>query len=339
MKTVPTIFSDFLKDLGVPHTVDNSDRAFRGMAFQSLFGFSRLLDSYKIPNEAVKFSDKLALRQIPVPFLAQLGDLFVIVNSFDDTADGTPGVQYTLYHKDYCLAASEFEKKWTGVALLAYPDKESGEPEYTKHHLFEMAETGKLWLLIGCTLLLFVYGFITSGLWKNLSTWFLTAIDLFGIYITWQLLLKSLKVNVKTADRICGILQAHGCDTVLEQKASKFFGLFGWAEVGVAYFTISLIVMILFPGQLHYLALANGCCLPFTVWSISYQKFKLHTWCTLCVITQCLLWMLFLCYLLGGWWHGIFPLRWPFFLIVAAYAAALFGINRITTFINSRTAK
>lgn len=122
----------------------------------------------------------------------------------------------------------------------------------------------------------------------------------------------------------------------LEQKASKFFGLFGWSEVGIAYFSVTTLIMLIFPQQIHYLALINGCCLPFTFWSIWYQKFRIKTWCTLCVTTQCLLWLQFFCYLLGGWWHDIFPLQPSLFAMGAAYLATLLGINRVMTFIGSK---
>lgn len=332
MKRGVTIFSDFLKALGVPHTGTAADAAFRNMNFKSLFGFSRLLDSYNIPNTAVKVADKSDLAKIPVPFLAQEGTGFVIVTDVDDHGM----VDYIYYHGRKQRDVAEFTRRWSGVALMAYPDDKSREPHYTRNHIMEIAENAKVWILVLCCAALFVYGAVTAGLFSNLSTIFLLLIDLAGIYITFQLLFKSLHIHVKTADRICGVMQTHGCDTVLEQKASKFFGLFGWAEVGVGYFTVSLVTLLAFPEMIRWLALCNGCCLPFTVWSISYQKFRLHTWCTLCVITQLLLWLSFFCYLFGGWWTGIFPLRLPLFVLMAAYVAAVLGINRIITFINSR---
>ena len=82
--------------------------------------------------------------------------------------------------------------------------------------------------------------------------------------------------------------------------------------------------------------LLNGCCLPFTVWSIWYQKYRIKTWCTLCVTTQGLLWLQFFCYLFGGWWSDIFPLRLSLFMMVAAYGATLMAVNRVMNFIKSR---
>ena len=97
--------------------------------------------------------------------------------------------------------------------------------------------------------------------------------------------------------------------------------------------------MLCFPDMMHRLALANGCCLPFTFWSIWYQRFRIHTWCTMCVITQGLLWLQFFCYLSGGWWHDIFPLTLPLFALLAAYVAAVLGLNRVSEFINALIGK
>ena len=49
---MPTILSDFLNELQVPHTAGASDRAFHSMPFTSLFGFSRLL-AFACPTDAL----------------------------------------------------------------------------------------------------------------------------------------------------------------------------------------------------------------------------------------------------------------------------------------------
>ena len=75
-----SIFTDFLADLDVPHTRQYSDECFADMTFRSLFGFSKLLESYGIPNEALDLPDKANdIHKLPVPFLARVGDSFVIV--------------------------------------------------------------------------------------------------------------------------------------------------------------------------------------------------------------------------------------------------------------------
>lgn len=143
MKTGVTVFSDFLSALGVKHTGAESDKAFRNMPFKSLFGFSRLLDSYGIRTRGVKVTDKTDLTRIPVPFLAQEGTGFVIVTGIETASDGSQTVDYIYYHEKKRRDLSLFAQRWSGVALLAYPDGKSEEPCYRQHHLFELAETAK----------------------------------------------------------------------------------------------------------------------------------------------------------------------------------------------------
>ncbi len=331
MKKRASIFSDFLAELEVPHTTSASDAAFDGMNFKSLFGFTRLLGSYGIESDVYRLADNSAATTIPAPFLAQTNSGFVIVTGHENDR-----VTYKYHGRDYTVPAPDFVKSLTGVVLLAYPTEESKEPDYGKHRFYEIASTVKLWVLVLCAAALGVFGFIEAGLWRHLSTIFLTIVNLAGIGVTWLLILKSLKVSSNSADKICGILKEHGCDTVLEQKASKFFGLFGWSEVGFTYFTLSTLYLFLFPQYIGCLALINGCCLPFTVWSIWYQRFRLHTWCTLCVITQCLLWLQFFCFLFGGWWSGAFANIVPLIAMGAGYVGVLLALNRVMTFIEKR---
>lgn len=328
-----TIFSDYLQLLGVPFTGGYSDSQFTKMPFKSLFGFSRLLNSYGVETESDLLSDKSQISIIPTPFVAKKKDKFVIVTDISDNGSDGKVVRYLYYGKPSSEPIDKFIDVFTGVVLRAFPNEKSAEPSYGKHHFFEIAAVAKNLLFFAALIFLFIYGFIKAGLYENVSTILLTIVDLAGLYVTWLLILKSLKVKSQAADKVCGVLQKHGCDTVLEQKASKFFGLFGWSEVGICYFAITLLIMLIFPGELHYLALINGCCLPFTVWSITYQKFVIKTWCTLCVTTQALLWLQFFCYFFGGWWRDIFPLRIDLFLMGAAYLAALLGVNKVMEFI------
>lgn len=330
-----SIFTTFLNSLGVPYTEEYSDRQLRRMPFKSLFGFSRLLTSYGIPNAAFSLADKKGLAKIDTPFLAQKGHTFVVVTDVTESTDNT---QFTYISDGVTSTApdNEFLADCTGVVLQAYPDSSSREPEYTHHHIAEIAETSKRSLLYASLIILIVAGFIASGMWRHLSTIFLSAVNLAGLCVTWLLILKSLKVKSAAADSVCGVLQTHGCDHVLEDKASSFFGIFSWSEVGLAYFSVSTLILFIFPEALPQLALVNACCLPFTVWSIWYQKFRIKTWCTLCVITQTLLWCQFFCYLLGGWWHGLFPLHLSILLIGVAYLGVMLLLNAVCTFIKSK---
>ncbi len=331
-----SLLNDFLEALDVPHTRAYTDTAFARMPFKSLFGFSRQLKAYGVETVAARWSDKTILPEIPAPFLAQTGDRFVIVEAIDKESST---VTFKCSHRGGCtVPIQQFENKWTGLALLAYPDSNSREPELSRHRFDAFISVAKRWILAICSIILLAVGAVNAGLFSSLSGIATLAVDLAGLGVTWLLILKTLKVSSHSADRICGILQDHGCDTVLEQKASSFFGIFSWSEVGLAYFGISTAILLIYPSMLGWLALINLLCLPFTFWSIWYQRFRLHTWCTLCVTTQALLWLQAGAY----WWHGAWhtPLAggWSLIAIPAAYGAALFGLNAVVSFIKRHTA-
>lgn len=326
----PSLFSNFLEQLGVPHTVDYSDGRFAGMPFKSLFGMSKLLEEYGVPNEGVMISDKSEIKKLGVPFLAQTPEAFVIVTDVGDDAVG-----YISQGEAETAPYDTFVDAWTGVALLAYPGADAGEPDYRAHADIEMVKRSKVWVLCGCVAALFVYLFVSNGIYRSVSTVMLTVLNLAGLGATYLLLLKSQKVHSRFADRVCGVVEEGGCDDVLETKASSFFGIFSWSEVGFAYFSVSLLALLVFPGNIGCLAAINVCCLPFSFWSVWYQKYRAKAWCTLCLSVQAILWLSFVCYLAGDWLHGIFPLRLPFFVTGVCYVTVLLALNRVLPRIGS----
>lgn len=318
------IFIELLNLLEVPYTDDYSHRRFISMPFKSLFGFTKLLKEYGIDSEGLKLDDKNDVDKLPVPSLVQLGGRFVIMTSV--SADSVTVLDEGVYKT---LSKSDFIDKWSGIVIVVYPQPGAKEPHFKSHRNALIADKAKKWVWIASIALLFCYLFISNGIYRHVSTVLLTLFNGFGLYITYLLVLKQLSIHSKAADKVCGVLQEGGCNTVLEQKASKFFGLFGWSEVGFSYFGVNLLTLLIFPQFTNYLAWFNVCCLPFTVWSIWYQHFRAHAWCTLCVTVQCTLWLLFFCNLFGGWLYGLFPLRVEIFVLGVTYLCALLSLNRL----------
>ncbi|MCM1369633.1 MAG: hypothetical protein NC204_04600 [Candidatus Amulumruptor caecigallinarius] len=324
------ILSDFLALLGVPHTVDYTNRQFDAMAFKSLFGVQKVLETYGIASEGWLLENKEEIDCIDTPFIAHTPLGFTIVKSV------TPGkVTYISQGTEEVMAREEFLRSFDGNVFLAFPGANSREPEYTLHSRLEFFSNAKGWLLLLSCALLFLYLFISNGIWRNLSTIFITCLDCAGLFFSWLLVQKTLKIKSKAADRMCGVLQEGGCDSILDKKVSKFFGLFSWSEVGFTYFSVSLLTLLIFPQHISYLAAINVLCLPYTVWSIWYQKFRAKAWCTLCVSVQTTLWLLFFSYLFGGAFEGVFPLRFPFFALGATYVMVLLALNRVDTYIST----
>lgn len=319
------VFNDFLDALQVKHTHDYSLKRFESMSFKSLFGFTKLLGAYGIESEGLTISDKSEITKLTAPFLAQMKGAFVIVRSIS-----AEEITYESEGRMFTLPVTEFCKNWTGTVILAFPTPQAIEPDYPKNRFLEIADKVKYWLLAGCAAFIFLYLFISDRMYQSVPLTLLTALDLVGLFVSWLLVLKSLNIHSSAADSMCGVIEREGCSTVLSTDASKFFGLFGWSEVGLAYFSVSLGCLLAFPQYIHYLAAINLCCLPFSFWSVWYQKFRAKAWCTLCLTVQATLWLEFFCYLGADSFHHIFPLRIQFFILGAAYVAVMLAINRIS---------
>ncbi len=329
------LICDYLRALDVPFTDDYTARRFRDMPFKTLFGISKLLEEYGVKSEGYLLTDKSEIDKLTPPFLAHTLPGCVVVTAVDNDKIG-----YTSQGVAESIPREEFFKAWDGNVLLSFPTPDSIEPQYTTHARIGFFMRAKKWILLFSVLFLLLYSGIRGGIFTHISTALITALDIAGLYFTYLLVQKSMNINNKVADRVCGVLQAGGCDSVLEMKASKFFGIFGWSEVGFAYFSVSLIAMLLFPATLPWLALCNLCCLPFTFWSIWYQKFRAHKWCTLCVSVQSLLWLLFFCYLGGGWIAMAWPPSFTVIVLGFCYLAVMLATNAVMsliTFSNKHT--
>lgn len=318
------ILSDYLGQLGVPCTPDYCARQIDGMPFKSLFGLSKLLAAYGVETKAYSLADKSQLAQLPVPFIAPTASGMVIVTGVGDSE-----VTYLTRGVEERMERDAWAGAWSGVAFCGFPAPDACEPDYAAHRRIEfLTRARSKGILIGAALL-FLYLFISNRIYAHVSTVLLTLFNLAGIYFTCLLVRKSLKIHSPAADRVCRVLQEGGCDSILETEASKFLGFFGWSEIGFTYFSVSLMSLLVFPQSVPYLALFNACCLPYTVWSIWYQRFRAGAWCTLCVSVQCTLWCLFFCYLGGGWFHGIFPLRADVVVLGVVYLTVLLVLNKI----------
>lgn len=318
------LFSDFLDELDVSHTVGYSAADYRKMSFRSLFGLKKLLEKYGIDSEGVRIEDKSEYLNLPVPFLAQTPDGFVIV-----TETSPQRINYRSAGAYMECDSDDFLAAWTGVALIAYPGDGASEPDYVTHRIAERGGKVKRVLLPVCGAILLIGLFVYNGLWHFPSLWFVTLFSIVGLYFSFLLVQKSAGFSSRHADAVCGVLQKKGCDSILSSGAAKFYGLFGWSEVGLTYFGVSLGILLVFPHYVNWLALCNLCCLPFSFWSIWYQKFRARHWCTLCVGVQATLWALFFCYLSGGWITDILPFKVPLYLVGLTYLTVLLAINAL----------
>jgi len=358
MGNTNNIFVAFLGLLGVKHTQSFSGQYFNEHPHKyNLYGLSKMLSDYGIRNAATQIEDRETdLFNIECPFVAHAGGDFVVVHLTPTFSKGTGenppaseelegAVHFLRNGKKLTLPVSQFIQSWSGVVLLAETSPDSIEPDYNKHRKKDLLHIAQQLIPVLAGIFILGMTYINRSLFADLGISLLLSVNLTGIYICYLLVLKQLKIHSRYADKICTLFSQSDCNNVLESDAAKLWGIFGWSEIGLGYFAANIVILLFLPQLMIYLVLINILPLPFTVWSVWYQKFKAQQWCPLCMIVQVLLWAIFIINLVFGyiplpviasneaifsqffnyWLMPIFNSQ--FIIVVCLYAIPVFALN------------
>ena len=350
---VENIFVNFLELLKVKHTKDFSNRYFNEHPHKyNLFGLSSMLSDYGVENAGTRIEDKENdIFNIECPFIAYIGSDFVVVYKTPKSPKGdlepipqsfSDSIHYLRNSKKITNTIEQFIQSWTGVILLAETTPNSIEPEYKEHRKKELLNIAQKSILILAGILIFGLAYINNFLYNNLGITSLLAVNLIGVYICYLLVLQQMHIHSNYADKICSLLGKSGksdCNNVLESDAAKLFGIFGWSKIGLGYFSSNILLLLFFPQSVSILALINILALPYSFWSVWYQKVKTRQWCPLCLIVQALLWSIFILNLIFVY------IRFPYFDIAtlkdilfvgSLFASLVFTFNLVIPNLSSK---
>ena len=302
-----------------------------------------MLSDYRIENVATRIPDKANdITEIQTPFVAQFSGDFVAIYKVDSN-----NVSFLWQNVNHVLPIAKYIESWTGIVLLAESCEKSGEPDYQKHRktvcinlLKKVAFFSACSLILLICVLNHVYAISINQLFRY-ST--ILLFNFAGLYTSWLLLLKQMHAESKYADKICSLFKQSDCNNVLESDAAKLFGIVGWSEIGFGYFLTNIILLLLFPTLLTTIALLNVLTLPFTVWSIWYQRTKAKQLCMLCVIVVVLLWAIFFINCLFGYIQISHPpievvergLYTQYIIVAYCYFTLILGTNLLVPNLNS----
>ena len=189
----------------------------------------------------------------------------------------------------------EYLERCSGAVILLNPDKRSGEKYYRKKRQDEVISNSILPVAILAFLLFIVLAVINSfalgGMLVDKMKGLLFLTKATGIALSVLLILHEFEVRLSLTDKLCHLNKATNCNTVLNDKASKIFGWFGWADAGFVYFTGCLLFLLQGSesGDHSLMAILSALSLPYPVFSIYYQGFVLKKWCPMCLGVQLIL--------------------------------------------------
>lgn len=257
----------------------------------NLYGLSEMLTYYQIKNTGVQLDkEHVDFKAIHYPFIAYMEQSFAFVEH-----EKSNQIIYYIDGKRIKEDIDSFRPKWLGIALYIEKEDISIEPNYKEHRKEAFYRELKNRMLLVASLLLLFVGGIHNHECFHISS--LCLLLLYGVaaYISYLLILKDIGIQNIQADKICSFfLKEKNCDDVLKSDAAEFLGI-SWSKIGFSFFATNIVFLLFFPSLSIYTVFANICALPYTVWSLWYQKFKLKSWCPLCICIQILIWVLFIC--------------------------------------------
>lgn len=310
-KTNPLI--SILSLLDVRYTSEYANKYFNEHPYKNnLLGLSKMLTSYGVNNRGIKLANKEDILLLEPPFVAHIGNSFVAVENVSDNY-----VTYHWYNKKLKVSLSDFLSMWTRIVLVVETNINSIEPEYRQHKMEEWNNHISKYLLLSFGIILLGMGFCQSCIYQNLGLVLLFIINLLGTYVGYLLVQKQINIHSHVSDKICSLFAQADCNDVLNSSAAKLMGIIGWSEIGLSYFWSNICILLFVPNLLVYSVFINILVLPYSFWSIWYQKYRAKTWCPMCIIVQILLWALFIVNLWGDF------VRLPTFSILSILSTAL----------------
>lgn len=295
-KNSSNILTAMLQHLGVKYTSEYANKLYNEHPYkENMFGLSMMLSTYGIKNMGIRVK-KEDIDKLPVPFVAHLNDQFATVYKVKNRR-----IHYAIGEIDMTINEEIFREMWTGTVLIAEASPEPQEPNYKSNLKKQILHQWQRILCITMIAICFILTYKANKLYDDPETTIMLCLNLIGVYIGYLLVLKQMHIQSKYADKVCTLLKRGDCNNILESSAAKLFGIVSWSELGLCYFSTNIFILLVFPNLLPYYALINICVLPYSLWSIWYQKYRAKQWCPLCLCVQVLFWMIFAGNFYWGW--------------------------------------
>lgn len=298
---------------------------------KTLFGISNILSDYKIKATGFRMKERNDFQAISLPAIANIYNQFVMISEVM-----TDDIVFWQNGETKSITIDEFFIHNNGIILTCEVDDKSMEQDYKEHKKVELFSIFRSSSILTALVLLSVLGVVFNETYAYINTFILLFLNIVGGCIGYLLLQKQRNIQNDQVDKICSLIKKGDCNTVLFSSAAKWMGVIGWSEVGLGYFIACLFILLFIPSLIPCLGIISCCALPYTIWSIWYQKFKVKHWCTLCLIVQLLFWLLFATYLMSGYIYIPQLFISKLFTTASIFVISILSINILTPFLKEK---
>lgn len=266
------------------------------------------LDELKISNITVKLQAQ-QLSKIYFPAIAQIQKdeeiVFIILRGIEND-------EVIIYDSDEgtkTILLDELLKTWTGITILLSIDENSIEPSFRKNRNNERIQTFEKYITYLVISLIFLACLYWCQTLFDKLLWLLYSV---GLAVSVLLLINEFGEESEIVQNICGSTSisnqnSTGCKVVTQSKASKIFNWISWSEIGLFYYSGSLLtltVSIVYP-MTQFLSVIHIFSIIYFFWSVYYQWKVVKQWCILCVLIQIISVLIFIMFLLSSTYNRI----------------------------------
>lgn len=329
------ILEAFLEQLKIPYTKHFAEQLYEEHPYRNnMLGLRQMLGIYGIQTQGVKTED---LSSLPMPCILHLSGRFVI--GIEST---TEQITYLWHQKKIRSKIADFQKQWTGNALIPEDISMAAEPEYIQHRKEQFLHLAE-WFAVICAILFYgIFNFTLHQNYLQPLSYIFIGIDLLGIGICSLLLQKQMFNSSQIGDKICTMFHQTDCNHILYSEGAKI-GPYSWSEIGMGYFFSHLLFTVSHPDAIPMLSIIGWGAMVYGIWSIYYQATVVHQWCILCLYVQALLWINgIVTALYLGYHHIPFEIQAiliHFLLFGAIVVTTIFVIHKITEVITEKQDK
>lgn len=268
----------YLKELSVKASRNHIKKLLDTPMGNSVRGISDALDELHVSHEVYQDFPVEYLEQLTTPFIATLQNgKYCIVLALNDKT-------FTLIShrgKTMHLLKDDFITIWNKNILIAErPTNPYKEPFYIIKELVSIInEYNKVVIII----LLGGIVFFTSPSLFNIFTWIGLIISIFIIY--------KENYNENFLKSFCKIGKHIDCNKILHSKMSSLNGIITFGELALLYFSSLFIYTNIHYSSSYFILLTlTTIALVFTFFSLIYQLFIAHKYCTLCFALNIIIW-------------------------------------------------
>lgn len=286
MKNILTVI---LSELSIRYTRKYANELYSKTPDRNNFyGLAYMLSLYGVETKGYYIECKCISTINPL-FVAQTDVGFILVYDIQ----GENVLYYNEKGTRHRITIEAFLNSWTGNALAIVNKSAAEEPDFLVHKRNEWKERVKQSVLY-LSFAILLSGMLISNffIWTKFMLVYAAFVSL-GLVVSTRLLKQQLYSINSNDNKLCGLFAKGNCGTITHSSASKAFFNISWSEIGYGYFLSTLLLLVVFPEYYFLLGIINFVALPYTVWSLWYQKVVVKKWCPMCIIVQIIIWGMF----------------------------------------------